>query len=196
MIWLAVFAQMSAPVPLRPLVTADDVPIEMLKDNVLQSVRIALVVRPDGRVQSCHVEQSSGTPTLDSYTCTRVSRRAKFKPPRQLDGMASYGVYRTIIDWWVGDGIPRRRSELADLYASMSSLPANLHSPVSVQLQLAVDATGRVSDCAAVKAETNPVLLRLGCDELLKSYKPSPVRTVEGVSVRSVQTATVLFHAN
>lgn len=196
MIALAILAQLSAPVPSKPLLTPADVPMEIMEENVLHTVGIAVTVKPDGRVQSCLVEKSSGNRKLDSYTCKLLTRRARFRRPTHIDGSPAYGLYRTGINWWAGNGYPPRRLPLADLYLTVSKLPPKLESPLSVRLKVAVDPTGRASHCLAEDSKEQPELVRLGCEQLLKSYQPSPVRSEAGVPVASVQSATVVIQTN
>jgi hypothetical protein len=83
-----------------------------------------------------------------------------------------------------------------DLYIRVSGLPAKVESPTLVRLAIAVDASGFISSCAAEEPKYNATLTRLGCEQLLKTYKPTPAKTLEGVPVSSVQTATVVFEGH
>src|SRR5947209_7514859 len=122
------------------LFTADDVPVALLPLNRVQTVGIALVAGPDGRVRSCNVEETSGNPKLDSYTCTLAARRAKFSPS------PIYFVERTYVYWWNGDGYPPK-SNYANLAVTVPALSAKLHSPVLVHVLFAVDEAGNMSRC-------------------------------------------------
>src|SRR5947209_6876137 len=114
------------------LFTADDVPVALLPLNRQQAVGIALVAGPDGKVRSCNIEETSGNPTLDNYTCSLAARRAKFRPS------PTYFVERTYVYWWNGDGYPPK-SNYANLVVTVAALPAKLHSPVLVHVLFGVD---------------------------------------------------------
>ena len=193
-IWLAIAVQLSAPLPAkRTWLSAYDVPIGLLRENVLQTVGIAITVRPDGKIQDCLVEVSSGNPKLDAYTCKLARRRGKFRAGREVNGSPVYGVYRGSINWWVGDGYPPSRLQHPDLYLTVSDLPPKIKSPVAVRLMLAVDDTGRPSNCVAEDEEQPAALVRVGCEQLIKSYTAKPARTSDGAAVASTQTAIVAF---
>lgn len=196
MILLALALQLSASPPLQSLFTYDDVPVRMLRENVVESVAIALTVQPDGRVQSCLVEKGSGNPKLEAYTCKLATRRAKFRPSTNRQGTPVYRVYRTTINWWIGDRSPTSRMVLRDLHLMVSRLPPNVKSPAVINLAFAVDAAGHASDCRGEDEQSHPELVRLGCDELLKEFRPKPATTDKGVPVPSIQSATVLFETS
>jgi hypothetical protein len=69
MILLALAAQLGAPAPTKPLFTPDDVPVGLIRENVLHTVGVAVTIKPDGKVQDCQAERSSGNRKLDSHTC-------------------------------------------------------------------------------------------------------------------------------
>lgn len=196
MFWLALAAQLSGSILLKPLFGPEDVPMRLVEPNVLQTVGIALTTTPDGKVQGCAIEKSSGNAKLDAYTCRIASRRARFQAPTHADGSPAYLVYRTDIDWWIGDGYPPSKPKSADLYLTVAALPAKVQSPASVRLKLDVGADGHISNCAAEDSRYEPVLVRTGCEQLLRTYKPMPARTAEGTAVASVQSAIVLFQTN
>jgi hypothetical protein len=188
MLLALVAAQLATAHPsnLRALVTADDVPDDLVTRNKVQTVGIALTVGPDGKARRCTVEATSGNSKLDSYTCKLAARRAKFSPSPM------YLVWRTHFDWWVGDGYPPK-SNYANLALKVAALPTGLHSPVSVNLTFAVDQAGNMSDCRT-EAEREPVVLvPVACEQLAKTFRPQPARSEDGSAVASEQEATVLF---
>jgi len=195
MIWLLVFAQSSAPnsTNLRSWLSADDTPVAIMPGNVLKSVKTALTIDPEGKLQDCAVEVSSGIPKLDTHTCKVLSRRAKFRPALDGNGMPIYGVYRTQIDWWVGDGYPPKRQQIPDMVLKVSALSPKSKSPVLLTLGFRVDESGHPSECWYDGKKEDPTLVRLGCDQLIKSYTAKPARTPAGTAVPSVQTAMVRF---
>mgnify|MGYP002148087180 CR=1 FL=1 len=54
---------------------------------------------PDGRVTSCDITSSSGSPDLDEATCSNVTRRARFTPAMDGEGNPTSGSYSNGIRW-------------------------------------------------------------------------------------------------
>jgi hypothetical protein len=192
--WFIVAAQLSAPLPTREhWVSPDDVPLELLEGNVLETVGFAITVKPDGRIQDCLIEVSSGNRKLDAYTCKLASQRLRFRPGRLSDGSAVYGVYRTSLKWWAGDDYPPTLRGLSDVYLTVSQLPPKLKSPTVVRLMCGVDETGGISDCVAEDEKSPVELVQIGREQVIKSYTAKPARTIEGVAVQSTQSVLVSF---
>lgn len=190
MMWIAVAAFLIAE-PLKPLLTADDVPKQMLKYNVPQTVGVALTVNPDGSVLRCSVEYGSGNSELDDYTCRTLKRRAKFRPPVLINGRSGFGVERIPIRWWMGDGIPPS-FQYADVRLTVQSLPKRAKPPVLVKVNLDVSESGSISNCAAADAEEDLLLVRTACDHF-RAVILNPAHNAQGVAVPSAQHATVAF---
>lgn len=197
MFWLIMTAQLSAPAPANPRwFTAHDVPIKELKPNVLGTVKYGLTVAPDGKIQDCRIELSSRNPQLDSHTCTVAKRRAKFRAARGTSGNPVYGVYRTGTNWWIGDGYPPTTTPIADLELTVVSLPSRTKSPTFIRVMFAVDTGGRPSSCVAENTKDHPSLVKVACDQLMKSFTAIPAKTAAGNPVESIQTGAVLFRKN
>ena len=200
MLWIALAAQLSAPVPtnLPNWFSYDDLPpylIEREPGHWLVGVRVT--VGPDGAVRECRVESTSGTQRLDEFTCRRIEQRANFEPGRSSDGSAVLGIYRAAIPWVVANSpFDSPVVSIPDVDVSVASLPAGLKSPALVRVMFAVDPEGRVQGCTAEPGEhvsNNPELVPVACDEIAKIYKPVPARDASGEPVASVQNATVRF---
>jgi hypothetical protein len=200
MLWIALAAQLSAPVPtnLPNWFSYDDLPpylIEREPGHWLVGVRVT--VGPDGAVQDCHVESTSGTERLDEFTCKRIEQRAGFQPGRSSDGAAVLGVYRAAIPWAVVDSpFDSTLVSIPDVDVSVASLPAGLKSPALVRVMFAVDPDGRMHGCTAEPGEhvsNHPDLVPVACDQLTQIYKPVPATDASGKAVPSVQNATVRF---
>jgi len=63
--------------------------------------RFTVQVGADGRVTSCNVTGSSGTPELDSTTCSLIQRRARFNPATNGDGQAVAGSWSSSVRWQI-----------------------------------------------------------------------------------------------
>jgi hypothetical protein len=195
MFWVALAAQLAAPVPvdirhwwegqiLRPAYAA----------GINHVMLTRTTVRPDSSVRSCDVEHGSGSRELDSFTCSVILKHGKFRAARAIDGSTAYGVFRLAFTWAndVDYDDPR-----GDLEVTVNQLPPKLHSPVTVLVAFAVDEHGQASSCTGeVRPGIRKRALQLAgfaCDELLKNYKPVPVKDDSGRFVPSIQDASVQF---
>ena len=204
-------AQFSIPLPtnahipdVRSLFSPDDVPQYLIdKGEVDLTVDTRTTVRPDGTIEGCVAEHSSGDPKLDAYTCALIVRRAKFLPARWADGTAAYGVIRAPVRWQVtsnpGSGAGRSTSEVPDLELSVNQLPKGAPSVVPLMLQIEADDKGHPLSCAewAPLADDHskhfPELVPIACQQATASLTLFPPLDASGKAVRSVQTVSADF---
>jgi hypothetical protein len=183
------------------------VPVWLLQKDGTWNVGVRLALAPDGTLRVCYAEKSSGIADLDRLTCNLIEKRARFQAAHWIDGSTVTGVYSTTVTWSVStpfEGPPQfapQRGGNADLDISVNQLPPGLKSPALARVMFAVDPTGNMSSCTAesgdnfVHAENDPALVPIACDQVLKSYKPIPVKNSAGAAVPSVQDALVRFSA-
>jgi hypothetical protein len=195
LIILVLATQFGAPIPTNKSswVRPDDMPLELMSEDTVYNVPIRLTIAPDGKLQSCAGEMLSQSTKLTDHTCKLLRQRARFRPAINSAGLPSYGVYRTSMRWWFGTFAPREWPTFSDLELTVSTLPPKIKSPATVRLIFNVDEVGRSSSCTTESSESEPVLVGLGCRELVKSYKAIPARSLQGKPVPSVQTGTVTF---
>jgi TonB family protein len=136
----------------------------------VQAVRVGLTINPFGKVQDCRIEVSSGNPPLDRHACGIMKGRARFRPAR-ISGEPAYGIYRTSLSWWVGDGFPPPAVELPDLDVDVPALPPKVKSPLVVRITYAVDALGRSSGCEAEGKKDNPELVVASFPKWLSCFR-------------------------
>jgi protein TonB len=79
--------------------TTEDYPSRALREEKQGTTGFRLEVGADGRVTSCTVTQSSGSPELDDATCKLVSRRARFSPAEDDQGNKIPSTYANRIQW-------------------------------------------------------------------------------------------------
>lgn len=198
MIWIALAAQLSAPVPtnLTKWAAPDDVPVQLIPEGPNLAVGFRIVVDPAGKPQDCHIDSSSGIKNLDSYTCKLVMRRARFQPATDELGRPMFGAYKSFLSWWVGEkGPPPPAPFAGDLDLLVNALPAGTTSPITVRVMFAVDPDGRASSCLSAKQQPEPTaaLVKLACEQVSQQIKPLPVTDARDVPVASVQDAQVRF---
>src|SRR4051794_7101976 len=105
MFWIALTAQLSAPIPNDPSEWAnpDDVPMEIMQEDHGYVVGFRLLVDPSGKIQRCRVDLTSGNLALDKHTCKLAQRRARFRAAADSSGRPTYGVYASYMVWWMSE---------------------------------------------------------------------------------------------
>jgi hypothetical protein len=203
MIWIALAAQLSLPVPdVRVFFSYEDMPAYVVREGVNRFVSTRTTIRPDGTPQDCTEERGSGDAKLDALTCLIILKRAKVQPAKWVDGSATYAVVRVPVTWSVGG--PPSESEIQkayppDLDITINRLPSGAHNRTRLDLMIAVNEVGRVVGCGdAPKAKWDhtkafPDLVPLACQQMATQFTAIPAKDPAGKQVRSVQTASVVF---
>src|SRR3954447_19587552 len=117
--------------------------------NELVVVEAAITVNPYGYIQDCAARVRLGIPQLGPYICERLKLRGEFDPARDAEKHRIYGVYRTSIALWGGQGkFPKYDS--SDFQIAGPSAPGTDVDPFVIQF--AVEANGRPnsSSCSLV----------------------------------------------
>ena len=79
--------------------TTNDYPTRALREEREGTTSFRVTVGPDGRVTSCDITGSSGSPDLDEATCSNVTRRARFNPATDGEGQPTSGAYSNRVRW-------------------------------------------------------------------------------------------------
>lgn len=79
--------------------TTNDYPARALREEREGTTSFRVSVGTDGRVTSCSVTSSSGSPDLDEATCSNVTRRARFTPATDGEGNPTTGSYSSRVRW-------------------------------------------------------------------------------------------------
>ncbi|MFL6760861.1 energy transducer TonB [Sphingomonas sp.] len=210
MFWIALAAQLSAPVPagvrlpdVRALFSPDDFPAYLQMEGVSRTVHTRTTVRPDGSIESCVTEESSGDARLDAYTCGLIVKRATFQPAKWIDGTPVYGVIRAPVSWRISDGTPTEtemlKSAEPDIDLAVNQLPKGAGSIAVFDVEIGAYANGRGAICAEHPADAMrskkhfPELVAIACQKVMTDYPVVPPVDLSGKPVRSVQTVSVRF---
>jgi hypothetical protein len=195
---IAASSLLSAPTPIQftRWFSGYDYPTELLGgDQTAFQPVTDTVVDSSGKIRACRVETPSGSPKIDALACAIIVKRGAFKPAIWTDGTAVPGVYRTAIIFVVlGDQVPASR----DIEISVQKLPKGEKSPASVNVAIASEANGTITECVGQPRDTkpkpdNPALVAVACDTVKAQWKPLPVLDPDGKSTRSVQNVRVAF---
>ena len=85
--------------PLAGLISADDYPIEALRNDEQGTAVARLEINEQGRVSKCTISQSSGSASLDAATCRILSTRARFRPAVDGEGRQVADTFTQRITW-------------------------------------------------------------------------------------------------
>lgn len=77
----------------------ENYPARALREEIEGTVGVGVSVTPDGRVGSCQVTASSGSPILDDAACKGMERYARFDPALDAAGNPTTGSYSTRITY-------------------------------------------------------------------------------------------------
>jgi hypothetical protein len=201
---LAAAAVLSAPVPAMNYDWFSgiyDWPNKGIGKNELVNIGVDVTVNPYGYMQSCTSHVRSGLPALGPYVCSRLGARAEFDAARDANGRRVYGIYRTSVILWSGEGKDAPRDiDTSDFKISSKTAVSNPDRRQFV-IQFAVDALGRPSACSLVptvgyglnrtKQQVDSAFVEQACSELPSKMHAEPARDRSGRVVPSVQTAAV-----
>jgi protein TonB len=79
---------------------SNDYPTRALREEKEGVTRFRVSVSAEGRVTSCDVTGTSGSPELDSTTCSLITRRGRFNPAQQ-DGSPVAGTWSSSVRWQI-----------------------------------------------------------------------------------------------
>ena len=79
--------------------TTNDYPTRALREEREGTTGFRVTVTPEGRVGSCEITSSSGSPDLDEAACSNITRRARFTPATDGEGNPTTGSYASRVRW-------------------------------------------------------------------------------------------------
>ena len=79
--------------------TTNDYPTRALREEREGTTGFRVTVTPEGRVGSCEITSSSGSPDLDEAACSNITRRARFAPATDGEGNPTTGSYSSRVRW-------------------------------------------------------------------------------------------------
>lgn len=178
-----------------------DAATSVLRAHQVAAVYARVVVRPDGRVQSCQPIVRAEQEFLTFLSCRVLMERAIYEP---AEDMAGHSVYGTTVRWMVwakgddGAYIPSKEKMaeklIPDIEISVDAIPAEIKDPADVYINIAVRPDGSTYGCAP-QLEGGGVpqsLVKLACQQAgARTWTAATDRA--GVSVSSVQRVLVRF---
>ena len=81
------------------LFSTDDYPQRALTNEEQGTTAVSLQVGANGRVTGCTVTSSSGSSSLDSTTCSILTRKARFTPAKDQNGQPIGDTTSTRVSW-------------------------------------------------------------------------------------------------
>lgn len=115
---------------------ADAYPIEAIRLHQQGRVVVKLWIDTDGKVASCTLAQSSGSPSLDRATCEIALKRVRYTPARDRKGQPIAASATLPVRWVLPEG---------PIDVAKDPMPTN----VAMEMTFSVDSAGIVQACAA-----------------------------------------------
>jgi TonB family protein len=170
--------------------TANDYPSIALQMEIEGTTGFSVTVGPDGRVSECVITSSSGSPELDTATCTNVTRRARFEPALDASGTPTTGKYANRIRWQLPSFVPeisfpRGPVMLGSGWARI--LPTDFPQKAlaekrqgRVRIELAISPVGAVDGCKVIESSGHTDLDTESCKIASSKAKFGPALDVTG----------------
>src|SRR5688572_12379448 len=179
-------------------------PPEALRDREQGSVRFAVDVGANGRVQACRVIASSGSRALDEATCSIMADRGRFSPARDAAGRAVPDRFVARIQWVLPPEAAepaedaRARANLASYVTDgdypMGALRRNEQGRVGFDLD--VSAEGRVTHCHVTASSGSEELDLTACRIMLERARFDPARDDQGNPVPDRISSSLIWRIN
>ncbi len=87
------------PIDLASWITADDYPVDAMRDGAEGTVWAELSVDNEGHITRCDVLETSGVPSLDRAACAAIIKRGHFKPALDGNGKPVASRYSRRVAW-------------------------------------------------------------------------------------------------
>jgi protein TonB len=84
-------------------ITTEDYPPRALRSGEEGLAGYRLVIASSGKVTTCEIVRSSGSPDLDRETCRLLSKRAQFAPATDNTGSKVVGTFSGSVRWDIPD---------------------------------------------------------------------------------------------
>lgn len=196
---VALAASQAPAVPPEPIgspsdwVTVDDYPAEAMRNGDGGTVKFELAVTATGKVDTCTVIASSGTPVLDDRTCAIMLERARFRPGRDAQGSPVASTFVQNVKWetWAvaaesaagqpsgDDGYPGL--DIVDLES------ADRPDRTILEFRISIDEAGRVASCEVTESQGTSFPHGGPCGAIAVGQQIRPIFTRDGKPVRSIQ---------
>jgi hypothetical protein len=165
----------------RYWVLPSDYPTRELKEDLSAFVDVELTIDDKGNILECRTTKVEGKEVFEELTCSVFRKRAEFKPARDANGNAHFGVYRTSTDYTTGNAVYGPKPIHHNMALKLAALPEGLTAPATVKLALAVDTKGKAFACDRMDEDDNAQLLSIACDQAMKAAW-TVVTTPDGAS--------------
>lgn len=180
-------------------VTADDYPAESLKNNEMGYASFNLLVDPRGNAVQCSITVSSKSPVLDAETCRLITKRGKFNPAIDLNGTPIFGIFHSSVAWFSAEdsySLNRLKSKYPsppeyDIEVAVNKMPEGKRGPITIDLGLLVDGSGRSVACQPIETMRDTVLEKIACSQAMTLWTPIQMSDSKGST--TVQEVKVLF---
>lgn len=154
-------------------VTTNDYPVVALRNHQEGTTSFRVGISPQGRVSTCTIVHSSGSPSLDAATCALITQRAVFRPALDKHGKVTASTYTNRVRWIIPEGPP---------------VPIQI-KPELAEVSFVIEVDGSASNC--VKTVNGLRSYDLGPNDPCSSgVKFAPFTDAQGRAVRKRVTYT------
>lgn len=155
------------------------------------AIKLKITIASDGSPIACDTAFRNGPASNGAKLCYQLMRSARFSPATDARSMPTPGVVYVWSQWqrgkWLGSTAPDW--DPVDLALEVERMPTGVPEMTTFRLNLLIDTTGKVADCAA----GSPVYAHFGeplCDAS-SALRGMVVRDGRGTPVASVQPVRI-----
>jgi len=183
---------------LQAWISADDHPARAMRDAHDGMVSFRLDVNPAGRVDTCTIIVSSGSPALDHAACRIFRARPRFAPALMRDGSFGPDIILGTVRWRLREdkgraGVPVAPVPVRPLtraYGMVTQADYPSGAPPSFmgasQLRVAIGRTGRVIGCEIATSSGSALFDAAACPLYAARMRFTPARNAAGAAVCDV----------
>lgn len=173
-----------------------DYPTQSLINEEEGVTGFRLTIGVDGKVSDCVITATSGYVVLDTATCRNITRRARFTPALDNDGVPTDGSYASRVAWKIPaspsfakqiDFLPSgpqatfgARIDIDETDYPLEALENGIKGHANIVLSISKD--GTVTGCTVKTGTGSPILDARTC-EIATGWTFLPARDVNSIAI-------------
>jgi len=150
-----------------------------------------LTIDEKGKPVGCAIIVSSGQNDLDQAVCSAVSKRARFTPASDGNGLNVYSVRRDRVIWMPNARGDNASYDAADLVVTSPELQPN--AKILINVLLLISNSGDTSQCMIAKSSGTLKLDELACEAATNPQIALPITDKAGEMVAGIRSLFVTF---
>jgi hypothetical protein len=150
-----------------------------------------LTIDETGKAVSCAIIVSSGIDDLDASVCKAVTKRARFEPASNANGLKVHAARRDRVIWKPHAVGYNKSYDAADLIVTLPELQTS--KELLVEVLLVVTDSGDTAECNVAKSSGDTKLDEFACDAATSSQVALPIVDGTGQKVAGLRSLFVAF---